>query len=217
MSQSHERLKHLPHEVDVEACAELDEDFVHIAEVGSVAMGEEHGEAGPGATHVHRDDLRAPPRPHPPCLHAHTPPHARHHHPPRSHLARILRRRRRRGIRPLSGTRRRRRFLLLVDHAVRRRVRREERHLGGHRGSNPAHLQPQASGRSGIRVFSGRGGVGGGGEGLQLQGQILLEAELESLQGRAAPRKGQFGFVKFFRDLRRSSQFLGGLSEGGGG
>lgn len=107
----------------MESCAELDEDPIHLAEVGGVAVGEEKGEAGPGVPHVHGDDLRAPPRPHPPRLHAHAPPHARHRHPPRCHLTRrrILRRRRRR-----------RWLVLLVDHAVRRRVGREERHLGGY-------------------------------------------------------------------------------------
>lgn len=43
ISQSQKHFKYLPHEVNVEACAELDEDPVHVAEVGGVAMGEEYG------------------------------------------------------------------------------------------------------------------------------------------------------------------------------
>lgn len=185
----------------MESCAEFDEDPVHIAEVGGIAMREEHGEAGPWVTHVHGDDLRAPPRPHPPRLHAHTPPDAGQSHPPRRHFTLNLRRRR--GIRPLSGTRRlRRRRLLLVDHAVRRRIRREESHLGGHRGSHPAHIQPQASGRSGIRVFFSGGG-GAGQEGLQLEGQILFRGLIGKF-----PAGGEYllqSSLGFYRVYQRSA------------
>jgi hypothetical protein len=113
---------------------------------------EEHGEARLGAPHVHDDDLRVPPRGHPPGLHARPPRHPRDHHPPRGHLLRLVRIvaafRCRSGSRPRSGILRRR--LLLVDHAVRRRVGREEGELGGHRGRHPAHVRR----RRGLRALA---------------------------------------------------------------
>lgn len=136
----------------MESCAELDEDPVHLAEVGGVAVGEEDGEAGAGVPDVHGDDLRAPPRPHPPRLHAHAPPHARHHHPPGCHLTRrrILHRRRRW-------------LVLLVGHAVRRRVGREERHLGGHGRSHSTHIQPKLRPPAAAAAASGSSPAGEGG------------------------------------------------------
>jgi hypothetical protein len=111
---------------------------------------EEHGEGRLGAPHVHDDDLRAPPRGHPPGLHARPPRHPRDHHPPRGRLLRLVRivARRCSGSRPRSGILRCR--LLLVDHPVRRRVGREEGELGGHRGRHPAHVRR----RRGLRALA---------------------------------------------------------------
>lgn len=207
----------------MESFAELDEDAVHLAEVGGVAVGEEEGEASPGVPHVDGDDVGAPPRAHPPRLHAHAPPHARHRHPPRCcHLVA------------------RRVLVLLVHHAVRRRVGREEGHLRGHGRSHSTHIQPSnlrppaaaaaaASGSSYLRPAgkveaAWQPGWKGGRErerevrGLQLHGQqIVLEAQLESFQLGAAPRKDVHGIVVFFRDLSRNSRVSSGVYRRGRG
>jgi hypothetical protein len=49
--------EHLPEEIDTEAAAELDEEPVHLAEVGGVAVGVEHGGGGPRVAHVDPHDL----------------------------------------------------------------------------------------------------------------------------------------------------------------
>jgi|UniRef100_A0A804NEY3 hypothetical protein len=51
------RAEHLPEEVDAEAAAELDEEAVHLAEVGGVAVGVEQRGGGPRVAHVHPHDL----------------------------------------------------------------------------------------------------------------------------------------------------------------
>lgn len=165
----------------MEAGAELDEELVHLPDVGGVAVGVEHGEPRLGAPHVHGDDLRAPPRPHPPRLHTFPPRDPRQRHPPR-------RRRRRRSSRP------RRWRLLLVGHAVRRRVGREKRELRGHRGRHPAHiLPPHDTGGSGIRGFlrpaSGGGGWGRGRD-VSVQSRNYLEGFYGNLHGQGLLPKG---------------------------
>ena len=51
--------EHLPEEIDTEASAELDEEPVHLAEVGGVAVGVEHGGGGRRVAHVDAHDLVA--------------------------------------------------------------------------------------------------------------------------------------------------------------
>jgi hypothetical protein len=161
----------VPHEVDFEVRAQLDEELVHLAEVGGVAVGVEHRELGGAMAHVHGDHLRAPLRPHPPRLDVAPPRHARElHHLAAAHVP-LLRRR-------STIARRLGRGRL---HPVRRRVWREEGEAGGDRRGDGAHLglgfAPQmaavrtARGRGGGKVVSGQasfnGRKRGGGEGQQ--------------------------------------------------
>lgn len=48
-----------PHDVDTEVGAELDEELVHLAEVGGVAVGVEEGGGGEGVADVEGDDVVA--------------------------------------------------------------------------------------------------------------------------------------------------------------
>jgi hypothetical protein len=141
--------------------AELDEELVHLAEVGGVAVGVEQRELGPRLAHVHRDHLRAPLRPQPPRLHVNPPRDARelHHRATALLLPRWRRlgcgrgRRRRlgcgRGRRLGCGRGRKRRRLL---EPVRRRARREKGKARRDRRGDGAHL--------GLGFAAGLGGVG---------------------------------------------------------
>jgi hypothetical protein len=141
----------VPHEVDIEVGAELDEELVHLAEVGGVAVGVEQRELGPGLAHVHRDHLGAPLRPQPPRLHVGPPRDALeldHHRAAALLLARQLGGGRGRG-------RRRRRRQRRQLHPVRRRARREEGEARRDRRGDGAHL--------GLGFAAGLGGGGEGG------------------------------------------------------
>ena len=52
----------LPHEIDAQVDAQFDEELVHLAEIGGVAVGVEQRGGGHGVADVDGHDLRAPPR-----------------------------------------------------------------------------------------------------------------------------------------------------------
>ena len=122
--------RNVPHEVDVEVRAELDEELVHLPQVGGVPVGVEQREARPGLAHVHGHHLRAALGGQPARLHAAAP---RHGHPTELHHLGVRRR----------GRRRRRRL-----HPVRRRGGREEREPRRHRRRHGAHREPRDRARS---------------------------------------------------------------------
>jgi hypothetical protein len=132
--------RHVPHEVDVEVRAELEEELVHLPQVGGVPVGVEQREARPGLAHVHGHHLRAALGGQPARLHAAAP---RHGHPAELHHLGVRRRR----------FRRRRRL-----HPVRRRGRREEREPRRHRRRHGAHreLEPAPAPELGASRGSGR-------------------------------------------------------------
>ena len=49
----------LPHEINTQVDAELDEELVHLAEIGGVAVGVEEGGGGQWVPNVHAHYLRA--------------------------------------------------------------------------------------------------------------------------------------------------------------
>lgn len=54
--------KHIPHEIDFEVDAELNEELIHLTQIGGIAMGVKKGGGGHGIANVDGHDFCAAPR-----------------------------------------------------------------------------------------------------------------------------------------------------------